>query len=166
MKQQNIYTYKKSSPDFTKRFNREKTKLKKVLPSYINIEHIGSTAVEGLGGKGIIDIMIGTSANNIQTVKKILEKEKYILGTSSSKERFFFKREYQYRGEYRRIHLHLTPIESKTWKDAIKFRDLLRQNKKLREGYTKTKKEAFKKCKGNGEICRKIKNNFIEWVLK
>src|SRR6056297_1090289 len=49
-----IYPY---SEDFSKLF---KAKKEEILESYddCEIHHIGSTAVEGLGGKGIIDILV------------------------------------------------------------------------------------------------------------
>jgi len=40
------------------RFNRQKNKILRVIGDF-EIHHIGSTAVSGLGGKGIIDILIG-----------------------------------------------------------------------------------------------------------
>ena len=48
------YKFRKYDPKFGELFKREKAKLKKIIPG-IKIEHIGSTAVPSLGGKGIID---------------------------------------------------------------------------------------------------------------
>ncbi|MFA5000884.1 MAG: GrpB family protein [Candidatus Paceibacterota bacterium] len=50
-----IHSYQKSFPA---QFAKIKAKLSEVLPVSAEIEHIGSTSVPGLGGKGIIDILI------------------------------------------------------------------------------------------------------------
>lgn len=44
----------------TKRFKAEQTRLAKIIPSHVTIEHVGSTAI-GIGGKNIIDILLGVS---------------------------------------------------------------------------------------------------------
>jgi GrpB-like predicted nucleotidyltransferase (UPF0157 family) len=67
------YIYRRAERDYTALFLREKKKLKK-FGKKIAIEHIGSTAVQGLGGKGIIDIMIGANKSQINFVKDKLIK--------------------------------------------------------------------------------------------
>lgn len=51
------YVFRRYNSKYELLFNKEKAKLKKILPK-AKIEHVGSTAVKGLGGKGIIDISI------------------------------------------------------------------------------------------------------------
>lgn len=54
------YIFKSYDPLFKELFDKEKSKLKKILQKNTEIEHVGSTSVSGLGGKGIIDIAIKT----------------------------------------------------------------------------------------------------------
>ena len=63
------YIFKRYDPKYKDFFNSEKRKLLKVI-GLIKIEHAGSTAVPGLGGKGIIDIAIGTAKSKIATILK------------------------------------------------------------------------------------------------
>ncbi|NGX48826.1 MAG: hypothetical protein K940chlam5_00418 [Candidatus Anoxychlamydiales bacterium] len=45
------YIFAKADPTFKALFKEEKKRLKKIVKSKVSIEHIGSTAVAGLGGK-------------------------------------------------------------------------------------------------------------------
>lgn len=60
------YEFKPYNPAFSKYFEEEKKRLSKYLSGDYQIEHIGSTAVPGLGGKGIIDIMIAVSKEQME----------------------------------------------------------------------------------------------------
>ncbi len=52
-------TIDKYSPEWKKLFDFEKQKLESILGNNGTVEHIGSTAIEGLDAKPVIDIMIG-----------------------------------------------------------------------------------------------------------
>jgi GrpB-like predicted nucleotidyltransferase (UPF0157 family) len=54
------YVFKPYSKNFPELFQKEKERIVSNLNLPLVIEHIGSTAVPGLGGKGIIDIGIAT----------------------------------------------------------------------------------------------------------
>ena len=62
----NKYIFKPYHEIFPKLFEQEKLRLSKYLTGEYMIEHIGSTAVPGLGGKGIIDIMISVSKDKMR----------------------------------------------------------------------------------------------------
>ena len=63
-------TIEKYNPDWKKQFEELKQELEKLTASvYTNIQHIGSTSVEGLSAKPVIDIMIGV--NSEQDLDKI-----------------------------------------------------------------------------------------------
>ena len=50
------YIFRPYNPIFPELFKNEKERMEKILGDNLKIEHIGSTAVMGLGGKGVIDI--------------------------------------------------------------------------------------------------------------
>jgi len=52
------YIFRPYNPIFPELFKNEKERMEKILGDNLQIEHIGSTAVLGLGGKGVIDILI------------------------------------------------------------------------------------------------------------
>lgn len=63
----NKYVFKPYNPVFSKLFETEKKRLSNYLTGLFRIEHVGSTAVPGLGGKGIIDIYIVVPENKLNT---------------------------------------------------------------------------------------------------
>ena len=166
MNMMNKYKFIGYNPSFPNRFIREKRKLKKILKN-AKIEHIGSSAVKGLGGKGILDIAIAVSKKDIIKTKKILEKNKYVFKQSGgTEERLFFKKYYKYSGKTRLVHLQLSFTDSQSWKNQILVRDFLKVNKKAREDYACVKNKAVKFAKGDGKKYREYKHNFLQNLIK
>jgi GrpB-like predicted nucleotidyltransferase (UPF0157 family) len=104
----------------------------------VAIEHIGSTAVTGLGSKPIIDILAGVrrmpdSLECIEPLKKLgyaycfypqyPERCTFIEGTIGG-------------GPH---HLHMTEFMSVFWKDKISFRDYLRTHDDVAQEYFRLK---------------------------
>jgi len=159
------YKFRKYNPKYLKYFQQEKEKLIQILGPKIKIEHIGSTSIPELGGKGIIDIAIGT--NKLQTVKKLLKQTKYEFHLQANHpERLFFQIDYSEKNRFRRVHLHLTKLNSADWKNTLKFRNYLIQNPELQKQYTKIKKQALKISPGDGKKYREYKKQFIDKILK
>jgi GrpB-like predicted nucleotidyltransferase (UPF0157 family) len=158
------YKFRKYSKNYPKLFEKEKTKIKEYIPDSI-IEHIGSTSVEGLGGKGVIDILVCVSKKDLGKVGEDLSVIGYALGkTTGNEERTFFERNFGFLKK-NKFHIQLTFEGSKTYKEAMKFRDKLRKNKDLRKKYSLIKQEAIKLKKERKEY-RKFKNKFIQEVLR
>lgn len=161
------YTFNKYNSEYPKMFEREKARIKKVFPKDLIIEHVGSTAIPGLGGKGIIDIAIKTPKNKLEEFTRKLQKLGYArtLEHQPNENRIFFQRIIKSRGKERRIHLHLT-LNDYFWNTFIAFRDYLRSHNEEREKYAKLKKEAVKHAKGEGKKYRAYKNKFLESLTK
>ena len=159
---------------FTIVFDKEKKRILKQVSNAI-IEHIGSTSIPGLDGKGYIDIIVSTPKKDLNKVKKILENKlgyEYKKDISVKKERFFFQRiassEYSKKTFY---HLHLTYLNSNNFKLAISFRDFLIKNPEYIKRYSELKKTASKaaqKAKDKKEartIYKKIKDPLIKEII-
>ncbi len=160
------YIFKAYSKDFPKLFKLEKRKLTKILGKSVVIEHVGSTAVPGLGGKNILDITIASDKNKIRSATKLLIKAKYIFkDKAGSKNRLFFVKDYLYRGRLRQVHIHLTHKNSNVWFNHLKFRDRLINDKKLMLEYATLKKQAVKLGK-QGKEYRDYKDKLIKKILK
>jgi len=160
------YTFRKYDKRFPKLFLKEKKRLLKILPTDSEIEHVGSTSVPGLGGKGIIDVIIGINKKDISNVKKLLEENKYNwIKNAGDRNRIFFQKDYGFLFK-RRVHLHLTNKRSIIWKKHIALRNFLRVNKKIAKKYEELKKKAVKYSGGIGEKYRNYKNKFIVSLLK
>jgi 5-(carboxyamino)imidazole ribonucleotide synthase len=105
------------------------------------VEHIGSTAVPGLPGKGIVDLSIETEASEIPGIVEML----YDLGFQPQPgpdpwppTRPMPVGSYDYDGEGFRIHLHVQPKGGDFPRD-IAFRDALRSDPELKRQYTDLK---------------------------
>jgi len=156
-----IYPYYQK---FAKGFEKKKQEIV-VIAQDIEVHHIGSTAVRGLGGKGIIDIMIGVK--NWQGVEKLIAglqkigfehvhpKEKGKIFLSSIKESGL--------GDF---HIHLVIIGSAAYKNFLAFRDYLQGRSKEAENYFKLKLFCYKEAKGERAIYTKMKTSYIKEILK
>jgi glutamate racemase len=161
------YVYKKYISEYKNFYISEKKKIAKALGSIAKIEHIGSTAILNLGGKGIIDIAVGVSKSKIIFIKKKLEKAGYeFREIASTPERLFFRHDYQYKNTARRIHIHLTKLNGKSWKEMIGFRDYLLCHPDTVKLYANIKKQGVKVAEGDGEKYRKYKEKFIKNIIK
>lgn len=162
------YVYKPYNELFSKLFVQEKTRLLSVLnKECVDVEYIGSTAIPGLGGKGIIDIGIIVAKENIDTASCKIENLGYVFReTGSSPERWFFRIDLPDPQEgTRRYHLHLTFPESIEWKKLIAFRDYLRLRVSALEEYAELKKKSTEEVNEDGALYRKKKAPFFEKVL-
>lgn len=161
------YVFRKYNSEYQAFFTSERKKINKALGSIAKIEHVGSTAIPDLGGKGILDIVVGVSKSKISEAKKKLEKAGYEFREKASyPERLFFRIDYPCKNRKRRVHIHLTKFNGQNWKEIIGFRDYLLKHPEAVEQYDKTKKEGVKKALGDGEKYRKYKEEFIQNILE
>lgn len=152
--------YNKKSPSL---FEKEKAKLRKILGDKDEIHHVGSTAVPGLGGKGIIDIAVAIPKSKMKTIMNKLIKSGFEYSPRPlDEERKFLKK----KTKNPSVHIHLTWKNSKILKSFLAFRDYLRHNKEARETYSKLKKKAVIHAKGEGEKYREYKNNFLRETVR
>ncbi len=148
-------------------FIREKKRLAQHLHRILYIEHVGSTAVPGLGGKNILDIMFGDLPYHFKKRIKQLSKMGYVFHPENgSKDRFFFVRDTKYNGKNIRIHLHLTNLKSKEWSETVAFRDYLRANRTAMVKYAAIKKKAAQIAKGDKKLYMKEKEVFIRNAIR
>ncbi|HEY5260139.1 MAG TPA: GrpB family protein, partial [Rhabdochlamydiaceae bacterium] len=162
------YVFKPYNPNFPALFEREKQRIASHLKEKALIEHVGSTAVPGLGGKGIIDIAIAVDKNQREAVSKELQAMGYILNPKGcTPERLFFYADLPDEKEpVRRYHIHLTDAESKDWKDFIAFREYLKSHPEEAQNYAALKEKAAAEAGGEGEIYRKLKDPLFKRVLE
>jgi GrpB-like predicted nucleotidyltransferase (UPF0157 family) len=160
------YIFSEYNLEFPSLFEEEKTKIKNIFKDS-TVEHVGSTAVPNLGGKGILDIAVGVLKSQFYEAKEALEKCGYEYREVASTEgRLFFRIDYPYNGNVRRVHLHLMEFNCDEWKKTVGFRDYLRNNEYAKEEYAKIKREGVDVANGDGEKYRKHKHEFILDILK
>ncbi|EJQ71041.1 GrpB family protein [Bacillus mycoides] len=115
-------------------FLNEKNKIVPLLhEEIIAIEHIGSTAVEGLGAKPLIDMMIGVT--NLQITgnwREALEEIGYEHVPKKTPNWRFFRKGKWRAGTH---HLHVYIYNSEEWRNNLLFRDFLINHEWAREEY-------------------------------
>lgn len=147
-------------------FQSEKRKLRKIFPRVI-IEHVGSTSIPKLGGKGIIDIAIRISKSKLNKFIKKLEKLGYesVSDHPITNNSAFLQKRIKDNEKERRIHIHLVFNET-FWESFILFKKYLTKHKAERDTYAKIKMEGAKQAKGKAEKYRKYKKDFLEKTMK
>jgi len=163
MDNQEKYSFKQAQENYPLLFSKEKQKLRKLLGAKIWIEHIGSTAVSGLGGKGIIDIMVLVSEKNVADFMQKLLKKNYKYFMNDTIDRFFFEKDYKYKNKTRRVHVHLT-YNKENFFGCLAFRNYLREHPEAIKKYEIIKKNATVVCEGDGQIYRNYKKKFIDKI--
>lgn len=162
------YVFKPYSKIFPELFLKERRRIASVLTSAIAIEHVGSTAVPNLEGKGIIDIAIAVRKEQMGEAVKELTKLGYeFRPTFSTPDRAYLviilpdPEE-----ESRRYHVHLTYPECGVWEELIGFRDYLRAHPKERDEYAALKRRAAAEANADGKAYRKIKEPMFKRALR
>ncbi|MEH6985993.1 GrpB family protein [Priestia megaterium] len=150
---------------WSKLFDEERELLSSQLKELIMaIEHVGSTPIEGLFAKPIIDIAIGVSSLN--KVIKIREKVKGIgyfeVPVSIDGKHVFAKNK-----ENKITHfLHIMIYNQGLWRDQISFRDYLRSLPDAKMEYVKLKGELANKYPNDVVSYTNEKKKFVDNILK
>jgi len=159
------YLFREYDAAYQKFFNQEEGQLRQALGTPAHIEHVGSTAILGLGGKGVVDVLVGV--DNLENAKNLLERAGYeFRETASTSQRFFFRRDYLDENSTRRVHLHVTHYGSQDWQEMLAFRDWLRKYPEEVASYAELKRIGIEKAKGDGETYRKHKEEYIQTITK
>ncbi|MFN4174490.1 MAG: GNAT family N-acetyltransferase, partial [Parachlamydiaceae bacterium] len=160
------YVYKPYNSAFPSLFQKEKVRISPFLKNAMAIEHIGSTAIPNLGGKGIIDIALSVPKEEMKETINILEKLGYQYRSAfSTPERFYFVAYLPDAEEgRRRYHIHLTYPSSQVWNELIGFRDYLRTHPEAVEEYASIKKNAALTANCDGNQYRKMKEPMFQKI--
>ena len=146
------------------RFNRQKTKILKAIGDF-EIHHIGSTAVPRLGGKGIVDILIGI--DNWEQATEIIESLKkigFLHVHLKERGRIFLSKNTGL--SLSNIHIHIAIKQSKAYKEILFFRDYLKENKEEAKNYFNLKSEWFKRSKKDRKKYQELKLEYINKIIK
>ena len=160
-----LYKY---NPDFINQFATERDRLNEVLGDEYIIEHVGSTAVPGLDGKGIIDILIGCDDfDQIKMCAEKLVKNGYFWGRNKSVDpNYIFLASSEKDTTIGDFHIHLALKDSKFFMDYIKIRDYLRNNPDVAKKYSDLKYKIAESTDFDRQEYKKQKSQFIEEILK
>ena len=147
-----------------KRFISEKQRLLSFLPDTLIVEHVGSSAV-GIGGKNIIDILIGVSdKDEMLRVRDILKANGYFEGHDSHDDRIFLASSENETGDGD-FHIHICPITSNSYKDFILLRDFLISNPEKSKEYYNKKIEFANKSGFDRQKYKTLKSQYLAQII-
>lgn len=140
-------------------YKEEEELLKSILPT-AEYHHIGSTAVDGIMAKPIIDILIVVdSTKSLNQTANILQEHNYIV-MSKSANRISLNKGYTQNGFAEKVfHLH---IRLKGDTDEIFFRDYLNAHPDIAKEYEQLKLQLWKKYEHNRDAYTDAKTDFVK----
>ncbi len=130
-------------PHWAERYLRERDALSDALGvAVVAVEHIGSTAIDGLEAQPVVDVMVGvTDVAAVDASPAALRRAGYAVrhdgtGTGSAAHVFGMRR-----ADGRRLaHAHVVVHDGRWWRDGLTFRDLLRRDPDVRARYAARKR--------------------------
>jgi len=154
-------------PQWPAQYEEEKERILGLIEDkVVAIEHIGSTAVPGLGAKPIIDITIAVQrladAEECIEPLAIIGHEYHPEGEVGFPERRFF---HKGAPEVPTYHLHMVELTSDFWERHLLFRDFLRAHPEVAEQYYELKKGLAAEYGEDREGYTEAKTSFIEGVV-
>ena len=141
-------------------YAEERDRLSGILPPEdIRISHIGSTAIDSIWAKPIIDILVEIpAALPMDKFKALLSQNGYIC-MSEQQNRISFNRGYTSEGFAERVfHLHLRYAGDN---DELYFRDYLNDNPLLAKQYEELKLSLWKRFEHDRDGYTHAKTSFI-----
>jgi len=158
----NLHKY---NPEYTELFEIERNRLNNTLNNICLVEHIGSTAIPGVDGKGVIDIMlVFDDKADIESATKLLENIGYFSSTNDIKRngRIFMSSTGAKESGEGDFHLHLLTKGNCDYSQTIMFRNYLIKHQDARQSYNDLKYELFEKVNGDRKEYTRLKDDFIK----
>lgn len=154
------------NPVWKDEFERLRQKLTDHLGDIIlKVEHVGSTSVEGLAAKPIIDLDIVIESYDVLTevIIKLQELGYEHEGDLGIEGREAFRK--VKKDDFMKHHLYVCPENSRTYREHIALRNYLRENEEAKQEYAELKKCLADKYRYDVDNYCKEKTDFIEGIL-
>ena len=143
-------------------YKEERFRLLSFLPEHqiVRLSHIGSTSVETIWAKPIVDIMLEIPKEiDMAVMRDLLLQNGYLL-MSESQGRMSFNKGYTPSGFAERVfHLHLRYEGDH---DELYFRDYLQEHSAVAKDYEKLKLSLWKQYEHNRDAYTDSKTDFIK----
>jgi GrpB-like predicted nucleotidyltransferase (UPF0157 family) len=154
-------------PAWSRMFLAEKQRLLSALPGmFLDLQHIGSTAVAGLVAKPVIDLLAGVASMEVaRALGEPLGRLGYTTSlrfNASLPDRQWFMR---WANGRRTHHLHVVVHADVAWRERIAFRDALRADPELARRYEALKRALANTHRDDREAYTSAKSTFISTTL-
>lgn len=131
----------------------------------IRISHIGSTAIDGIEAKPIIDIAV--AVNDLKDFDLVSHNftsdPNYSIKKDFANDEILIRKGGKQKREY---YIHVMDIDSKRYKDVIFFRNLLLHDERIRNNYRDLKHVIAKKYSHDRKKYSSSKKEFIQSILE
>jgi GrpB-like predicted nucleotidyltransferase (UPF0157 family) len=137
------------------------------LPA-VRVEHIGSTAVPGCAGKGIVDLMVLYPPGELEATKEVLQTlgfQRQTVGHLFPESRPMRVGALEHQGKRFRVHAHVIAADAEEVEALRTFRERLRADLELRSAYVAQKREIVAAGVTEPALYTRIKSQFIQQVL-
>jgi GrpB-like predicted nucleotidyltransferase (UPF0157 family) len=135
---------------------------------WVEVEHIGSTAIPGCAGKGIVDMMAMYPPGKLEATRVAIDA----LGFQRQKAGHVFPEErpmrigaIQHGGKRYRLHVHVIAATSDEVGTLRQFRDALRADSALRDAYQAKKRSILQSGVHEPKDYTYAKGEFITSVI-
>jgi len=147
-------------PTWPARFELERDRVRRALgPVALRIEHIGSTAVPGLGAKPIVDVLVAVEDPDDDTaLVPPMETAGYEQRVREPAHRMF-------RTPERDVHVHFWRDGAPDVERHLRFRDRLRESAEDRSAYEQLKRELAKREWADMNDYADAKGELIDAIL-
>jgi len=135
---------------------------------WVQVEHIGSTAVPGCAGKGIVDLMALYPPDKLEATRAAIDGigfQRQRAGHIFPEERPMRVGAIEHAGRRYRLHLHLIGMTSPAKETLRCFRDALRADSALRDAYQAKKRAILRSGLREPKDYTHAKGAFITSVI-
>jgi len=157
-------------PNWPILYLREEALLRQALHAapQLAIEHFGSTSIQGLAAKPIIDIMISVVTRDYwaHLIEPIKGLGYAFWDENPKKDEMFFVKGMLPFGKRRTHHVHVYDFQGLRWKKELAFRGYLRSHPEVAQRYEILKRELAAKFTFDREAYTEAKTEFIQNIAK
>ena len=150
-------------PSWARMYELERERLMALFPGqWLDVQHIGSTAVTGMPAKPVLDLMAGVESMAVaDAMIRPLEHAGYATSAefnATLSDRRWFMRWLDGR---RTHHLHVVVLGGQEWRRRLRFRDALRADAQLADRYAALKLECARRFGKDREAYTHAKSHFV-----
>jgi GrpB-like predicted nucleotidyltransferase (UPF0157 family) len=136
--------------------------------SWVKAEHIGSTAIPGCAGKGIVDLVVLYPRGRLEDTRQAVDSlgfQPQRAGHEFPDDRPMRVGAVEFDGRIYRLHAHIVAADSAEAKALYRFRDVLRIDAKLRDAYQAKKRAILESGTSDPAGYTHAKGEFINAVI-
>lgn len=153
------------NPNWAQQYIEEKQQILTAIgPFVLGIEHIGSTSIEGMKAKPIIDMIVGI--HDITAVPQLIQPLQQVQFEYVPKlewpDRAFFRKGLWGQGT---CHVHICEINSQQWHEKLLFRDYLRLHAEAARAYASLKEQLAAQYASDRHAYTAHKEPFIRAII-